>query len=123
MVSRRPFTGARIETRSQLNIAAPAAVAPSQGRGSKHGALVAFAGDVLVAPSQGRGSKHFRADGFQVDPRVAPSQGRGSKLQVGLVLVDVLLSPLHRGADRNLHPLADLVSRHGRPFTGARIET
>ena len=98
--SRRPFTGARIETASSPPTSRISPVAPSRGRGSKlgHGRLRVLL--AVVAPSRGRGSKptpartaraacasplHGGADRNRAEgqprghPGVAPSRGRGSK--------------------------------------------
>ncbi len=57
--SRRPLTGARIETPAApaMNASQPA-VAPSRGRGSKLSVPVPPGRVSAVAPSRGRGSKH-----------------------------------------------------------------
>ena len=119
----RPITGARIETRLRVRSAALAAVAPSQGRGSKPVRRRSTACRSRVAPSKGRGSKHQRGAELHRQGEVAPSQGRGSKHSHDQRCAGHARSPHHRGADRNAEGGAVPAASPCRPITGARIET
>ena len=143
--SRRPFTGAWIETIPANCRPMSAAVAPSRGRGSKRPGRQEMGLFRLVAPSRGRGSKPSRACRIWKARRVAPSRGRGSKRPVqpellhlrvvapsrgrGSKLISLTItdseggSHLHGGVDRNKGAGCIEMQSHRRPFTGAWIET
>ena len=120
--TRRPLTGAWIETRTVTARCRTARVAPSRGRGSKLEHLGSPVAGADVAPSRGRGSKQPRQLGVErlggrpltgawietpATARapwrsiVAPSRGRGSKHLRGVIRIE----------------------GGSRPLTGAWIET
>ena len=144
VLHRRPFTGAWIETYSISQYYRGPPVAPSRGRGSKHGTRPdcfasycrPFTGAWIetsnqgatfsttdVAPSRGRGSKLLLLDSSALALPVAPSRGRGSKLLQQVWLAASKGSPLHGGVDRNGENSPHHASSASRPFTGAWIET
>ena len=119
----RSLTGARIETGHCRKARRYLHVAPSRGRGSKHGlpelvrrpspSLPHGGADrntrtrrpsiaKLVAPSRGRGSKHDGLGRFGVLGRVAPSRGRIETDPTRSDCLDRAASLPHGGADRNL---------------------
>ena len=100
--TRRPFTGAWIETIMIGMLVMQGMVAPSRGRGLKP-CLPGLPGlPDRVAPSRGRGLKLPRQIPAPPFRAVAPSRGRGLK---------------HMSASRSAERMT------GRPFTGAWIET
>ena len=120
--SRRPLTGARIETHSRGVGGKSIGVAPSQGRGSKRQHRPRYAPGPKSPPHRGAdrnnsnpiwrsGSDGRPLTGARIEtqwpprgrplPRVAPSQGRGSKHAFQQPVWRGIVSPPHRGADRN----------------------
>ena len=142
--SRRPFTGAWIETRPVPAHAAAAFVAPSRGRGLKPDPAGPAQDQHSVAPSRGRGLKpklpEFLPDilgrpftGAWIETPasrnrsrpwpVAPSRGRGLKRLQSRVQVPLPRRPF-TGAWIETNALAELPAIYPRrPFTGAWIET
>ena len=143
---RRPLTGARIETGTSKRTSSNRDVAPSRGRGSKH-----LTGDYALPPAKspphgGADRNDRRLDlgddaadlgrpltGARIETtfrqrvatlqNVAPSRGRGSKHGMLAAMTQTPESPPHGGADRNHADARHIEGVHGRPLTGARIET
>ena len=120
------------------------AVAPSRGRGSKqniglvdvhpdrsppHGGADRNAEGIVQAPFvPGRPLTGARIETvwsarLGAERQVAPSRGRGSKLVIPEGQSQIVASPPHGGADRNMTVSSERAWRGRRPLTGARIET
>ena len=118
--ARRPFTGAWIETLYRCLHHLFKVVAPSRGRGLKHGGRDAICRNRQVAPSRGRGLKRVipivvgqahrrpftgawietrKRCAVSRDQRVAPSRGRGLKREQPDLRDPRVPSPLHGGVD------------------------
>ncbi len=76
--SRRPLTGAWIETSPASSRLARSIVAPSRGRGSKHG-ISHLTTSHEGSPPHGGVDRNPGSEATQFKTGVAPSRGRGSK--------------------------------------------
>ncbi len=100
VIPSRPLTGARIETSIAVLVSRLIFVAPSQGRGSKRASDEAMHAN-HCRPLTGARIETIKAQIKRLSDLVAPSQGRGSKLSAIRSVGTGIVSPPHRGADRN----------------------
>ena len=118
----RPLTGARIETTNILLDGVRLLVAPSRGRGSKRITALTTCAN-LCRPLTGARIETLVRSHYARHWQVAPSRGRGSKRHSRVAGTPRWSSPPHGGADRNPSAALKPIPEHGRPLTGARIET